>query len=128
MTILGAGMLWFGWFGFNAGSALGANGAAALALVNTHLAAAAGAIAWGLVEARRVGKVTMLGVASGLVAGLVGITPAAGFVTPTFAIDLQLRARHGAERSTSMKPRGRLGKRSMPQWARQANCLAGGLA
>jgi Amt family ammonium transporter len=92
MTILGAGLLWFGWFGFNAGSALAANGAAALALVNTHLAAAAGAIAWGLVEARRVKKVTMLGVASGLVAGLVGITPAAGFVGPMAAIAIGVAA------------------------------------
>src|SRR5688572_14502652 len=86
MTVLGAGLLWFGWFGFNAGSALGAGGLSALALVNTHVAAAAGALAWGLVEAWRVGKVTMLGVASGLVAGLVGITPAAGFVDPMAAI------------------------------------------
>ena len=86
MTVLGAGLLWFGWFGFNAGSALGANGLAALAFANTHLAAAAGAVAWGLVEARRLGKITMLGVASGLVAGLVGITPASGFVSPLAAI------------------------------------------
>jgi Amt family ammonium transporter len=86
MTVLGAGILWFGWFGFNAGSALAADGVAALALVNTHLAAAAGAAAWGLVEGWRFGKVTMLGVASGLVAGLVGITPAAGFVGPMGAL------------------------------------------
>jgi Amt family ammonium transporter len=86
MTMIGAGLLWFGWFGFNAGSALHANGAAALALVNTHLAAAAGALAWGLIEHMRLGKVTMLGVASGLVAGLVGITPAAGFVAPMSSI------------------------------------------
>ncbi len=86
MTVLGAGLLWFGWFGFNAGSALGANGLAALALVNTHIAAAAGAVSWGLVEQFRIGKVTMLGVASGLVAGLVAITPAAGFVGPAAAI------------------------------------------
>jgi Amt family ammonium transporter len=86
MTVIGAGLLWFGWFGFNAGSALAASGQAALALVNTHVAAAAGAISWGVVEAMRIRKVTMLGVASGLVAGLVGITPAAGFVSPTGAI------------------------------------------
>jgi ammonium transporter, Amt family len=86
MTVLGAGLLWFGWFGFNAGSALGANGLAALALVNTHLAAAAGAVVWALVEQQRIGKPTMLGVASGLVAGLVGITPAAGFVSPMAAL------------------------------------------
>ena len=92
MTVLGAGLLWFGWFGFNAGSALGANGLAALALVNTHLAAGAGAVAWGLVEMMRIKKVTMLGVASGLVAGLVGITPAAGFVTPMAAITIGIAA------------------------------------
>ena len=86
MTILGAGLLWFGWFGFNAGSALGANGLAAVALVNTHVAAAAGAFGWAVVEMLRIKKVTILGVASGLVAGLVGITPAAGFVTPIAAI------------------------------------------
>jgi Amt family ammonium transporter len=92
MTVIGAGLLWFGWFGFNAGSALAANGQAALALINTHLAAAAGALAWGAVEARRLRKVTMLGVASGLVAGLVGITPAAGFVGPLPAIAIGLLA------------------------------------
>jgi Amt family ammonium transporter len=92
MTVMGAGLLWFGWFGFNAGSALAANGAAALALINTHIAAAAGALGWGLVEAVRLRKVTMLGVASGLVAGLVGITPAAGFVGPMASIAIGLAA------------------------------------
>ena len=86
MTVLGAGLLWFGWFGFNGGSALASNGLAALAFANTHLAAAGGAFAWGVVEMVRLKKVTMLGVASGLVAGLVGITPAAGFVSPMAAI------------------------------------------
>jgi Amt family ammonium transporter len=85
-TLLGAGLLWFGWFGFNAGSALAANGLAALAATNTHLAAAAGAVAWGVVDLLRVKKVTALGAASGLVAGLVGITPAAGFVAPLGAL------------------------------------------
>jgi ammonium transporter, Amt family len=107
MTILGAGLLWFGWFGFNAGSALAANGAAALAAVNTHLAAAAGAIAWGLVEARRVRKVTMLGVASGLVAGLVGITPAAGFVGPMASIAIGVAA--GVVCYFAVMLKGRLG-------------------
>jgi Amt family ammonium transporter len=88
MTVLGAGLLWFGWFGFNAGSALGANGLAAVALVNTHIAAAVGAFTWALVEMIRIKKATMLGVASGLVAGLVVITPAAGFVSPMGAIAL----------------------------------------
>jgi len=86
MTVLGAGLLWFGWFGFNAGSALSAGGLSSLALVNTHLAAATGALAWAIVEGFRMKKVTMLGVASGLVAGLVGITPAAGFVEPRAAM------------------------------------------
>ena len=82
MTLTGAGILWFGWFGFNAGSALGANGLAALALVDTHLGAAGGAVGWIAIEWAQRKKPTALGVASGLVAGLVGITPAAGFVTP----------------------------------------------
>jgi Amt family ammonium transporter len=86
MTVLGAGLLWFGWFGFNAGSALGASGLASVAFVNTHIAAAAGALAWAFVEMARIRKATMLGVASGLVAGLVAITPAAGFVSPMAAI------------------------------------------
>jgi Amt family ammonium transporter len=86
MTVVGAGILWFGWFGFNAGSALKADGLAALALVNTHLAAAAGALTWVFTEGFRVRKTTMLGVASGLVAGLVAITPAAGYVSPMVAI------------------------------------------
>ncbi|MCC6551882.1 MAG: ammonium transporter [Polyangiaceae bacterium] len=82
MTLTGAGILWFGWFGFNAGSALASGGLAALALVDTHVAAAAGACAWVIVEWAQRGKPTALGIASGLVAGLVGITPAAGFVAP----------------------------------------------
>jgi Amt family ammonium transporter len=85
MTTIGAGLLWFGWFGFNAGGA-GANGTAALALVNTHLAAGAAALTWCIVEGSRIKKCTMLGFASGLVAGLVAITPAAGFVSPIAAI------------------------------------------
>jgi Amt family ammonium transporter len=86
MTLLGAGLLWFGWFGFNAGSALTSGGLASLALVNTHIAAALGAVSWAAVEWIRHGKPSSLGVASGLVAGLVVITPAAGFVTPSSAI------------------------------------------
>jgi len=91
MTVIGAGILWFGWFGFNAGGA-GANGTAALALLNTHLAAAAGALTWSIVEGGRIRKVTMLGVASGLVAGLVAITPAAGYVSPLVAIVIGIAA------------------------------------
>ena len=92
LTLLGAGLLWFGWFGFNAGSALASNENAALALVNTHLAAAAAAFAWAMVEWFKQGKPTALGVASGLVAGLVCITPAAGFVGPTSAVVMGLVA------------------------------------
>ncbi len=92
MTMLGAGLLWFGWFGFNAGSALAANGLAALALVNTHVAAAAGAVAWASIEWMRHGKPSALGAASGLVAGLVAITPAAGYVGPVESIAIGLLA------------------------------------
>jgi Amt family ammonium transporter len=80
LTILGTGILWFGWFGFNAGSALTADGVPAQALVNTHLAAAAAMLAWLLVEKLMAGHATTLGAASGAVAGLVAITPCAGFV------------------------------------------------
>jgi Amt family ammonium transporter len=80
LTLLGTGILWFGWFGFNAGSALGANGLAAQALMNTHLAAAAAMLSWLLVERIKDGHATTLGGASGAVAGLVAITPCAGFV------------------------------------------------
>ncbi|HUR18289.1 MAG TPA: ammonium transporter [Acidimicrobiales bacterium] len=80
LTLLGTGILWFGWIGFNAGSALGATGLAAQALVNTHLAAAAAMLGWLLVERLKDGKATTLGGASGAVAGLVAITPCAGFV------------------------------------------------
>ena len=80
LVMLGAGLLWFGWFGFNAGSALAANGLAAQALINTQLAAASGMIAWLIIEKIKAGHATTLGAASGAVAGLVAITPCAGFV------------------------------------------------
>lgn len=86
MTVLGAALLWFGWFGFNAGSALAANGIAASAFAVTHIAAAAGGLSWVLAEWVHRGKPTTLGCVSGAVAGLVAITPAAGFVTPMSAI------------------------------------------
>ena len=85
LTILGAALLWFGWFGFNAGSALAADGLAANAFVTTNTAAAAGAMAWMLVSWIN-GKPSSLGFVSGAIAGLVAITPAAGFVTPMAAI------------------------------------------
>lgn len=81
-AILGAALLWFGWLGFNGGSALGANGLAAYAFANTFFAPAAAAGAWGLAELFRHGKMSGIGLASGAVAGMVAITPAAGFVTP----------------------------------------------
>ncbi|TYZ21993.1 MULTISPECIES: ammonium transporter [Selenomonas] len=82
MTVLGATLLWFGWFGFNAGSALGANALAANAFVTSQAAAAAATVSWVLAEWKFNGKPTILGAASGCVAGLVAITPAAGFVAP----------------------------------------------
>lgn len=86
LTVLGAGILWVGWIGFNAGSALAMNDVAINAFLTTHLAAAAGMLGWLVCEKLHVGKPTVLGAASGLVGGLVGITPAAGFVTPISAI------------------------------------------
>jgi len=80
MTMIGTGILWFGWAGFNAGSALAANGVAAVAIMNTFLAASAAMLGWLVVEKIREGKATTLGAASGAVAGLVAITPCAGFV------------------------------------------------
>jgi len=80
LVMIGAGILWFGWFGFNAGSAAAANGQAVQAFMNTFLAAAAAGLAWAVVEKLRDGHFTNLGAASGIVAGLVAITPAAGFV------------------------------------------------
>ena len=86
LVMLGAGLLWFGWFGFNAGSALGANGIAGLAFMNTQVAAAAAIVGWLLVETVRNGHATSLGAASGAVAGLVAITPACAFVAPWAAV------------------------------------------
>jgi Amt family ammonium transporter len=92
MTVMGAGLLWFGWFGFNAGSALAAGSLAASAFIVTNTAAAAGAISWVACEKARNGKATVLGAASGAVAGLVAITPASGFVGPLYAILIGLAA------------------------------------
>jgi Amt family ammonium transporter len=85
-TLLGTGLLWFGWYGFNGGSAVASNGLAVAAFVNTHIGAAIAMLAWVFVEWAHRGKPTALGAASGAVAGLVGITPAAGFVEPGGAI------------------------------------------
>lgn len=90
LTVIGASLLWVGWFGFNGGSALAANGAAGYALVTTQVAAAAAAISWGVVEKIVRGKTSLLGLLSGAVAGLVVITPAAGFVTVSGALIMGL--------------------------------------
>ncbi len=90
MTVLGAALLWFGWFGFNAGSALGANALAANAFVTSQAAAAAATLSWVLAEWKINGKPTILGAASGCIAGLVAITPAAGFVAPMPAVIIGL--------------------------------------
>jgi Amt family ammonium transporter len=86
MVMLGTGMLWFGWFGFNAGSALAANGVAVAAFVNTNTAAAAAALSWTFLEWKVKGKPTAFGLASGMVAGLAGVTQAAGYITPMTAV------------------------------------------
>ncbi len=92
MTIGGAGMLWVGWFGFNAGSALAANGDAGMAMMVTHISAAAGAMAWMVMEWIRYGKPSVLGIVTGMVAGLGTITPASGFVGPAGALLIGLTA------------------------------------
>jgi Amt family ammonium transporter len=92
LVLIGASLLWFGWFGFNAGSALGANGVAALVFMNTQVATAAAALGWLLVEKLRDGHPTSLGVASGAVSGLVAITPACAFVAPWAAVVIGLIA------------------------------------
>jgi Amt family ammonium transporter len=86
MTMIGASLLWVGWFGFNAGSNLEANGLAALAFINTFVATAAAAVAWCLIEQSHHGKPSLLGAVTGAVAGLVAITPASGFAAPMTSI------------------------------------------
>jgi Amt family ammonium transporter len=86
VVVLGAGILWFGWFGFNAGSALGANQAAANAFTVTQIAAATGFLVWAAIEHCRTGKTILVGLSTGAVAGLATITPAAGYVGPLPAI------------------------------------------
>ena len=92
MTVTGAGMLWVGWFGFNGGSALAADGNAAMAMLVTHLSAAAGSLAWMTIEWRKFGKPSVLGIVTGMVAGLGTITPASGFVGPGGALVIGLSA------------------------------------
>ncbi|WP_290538229.1 MULTISPECIES: ammonium transporter [Alcanivorax] len=92
MTVTGAGMLWVGWFGFNGGSALAAGGDAAMAMLVTHISAAAGSLAWITMEWKKFGKPSALGIATGMVAGLGTITPASGFVGPAAALLIGLSA------------------------------------
>ncbi len=92
MTVCGAGMLWVGWFGFNAGSALAADGNAAMAMLVTHISAAAGSLAWMTIEWCRYGKPSVLGIVTGMVAGLGTITPASGYVGPMGALVIGLAA------------------------------------
>src|SRR5438876_1521958 len=105
MTLLGTGLLWFGWFGFNGGSALGANGLAVSAFVATNMAAASAALAWMFIEWAHRGEPTVLGAASGAVAGLVGITPAAGFVGVLPAIVIGIVASAVCYIAVMIKPR-----------------------
>lgn len=104
-TVIGAGLLWVGWFGFNAGSAVASGELASLAMINTHVAAAAAAIGWMLAELFRSRRPTILGIASGAVAGLVVITPAAGFVTPTSALVMGMIGGALCYGAVSLKPR-----------------------
>jgi Amt family ammonium transporter len=92
MTVTGAGMLWVGWFGFNAGSALAANGNAAMAMLVTHISAAAGSLAWMTIEWIKFRKPSVLGIVTGMVAGLGTITPASGYVGPGGALVIGLCA------------------------------------
>ncbi len=103
LVLLGAGMLWFGWFGFNAGSALSAGSLAATAMINTQIASAAASMSWVLFEKYRDGKATTLGVASGAVAGAVVITPACGFINPMAALILGLIAGMAGSYAVSRK-------------------------
>jgi ammonium transporter, Amt family len=103
LTMLGAGMLWFGWFGFNAGSALTAGGLASAAFVATNTATGAAMIGWGIADHIKHRKVTTLGAVSGAVAGLVAITPAAGFVSPIGAIIIGLLAGFGCAYAVDLK-------------------------
>jgi Amt family ammonium transporter len=104
-TILGAGLLWFGWFGFNAGSALAASGVAANALVATHAAGAAALTTWLLLDLARTGRSTAVGAATGAVVGLVAITPAAGYVTPLAALAIGLLAAGASYAAIQVRPK-----------------------
>jgi Amt family ammonium transporter len=107
LTMIGAGILWFGWFGFNAGSALSSGSLAAQALINTQLAACTGLLAWCAIERLRTGYATTLGAASGAVAGLVAVTPAAGYVNSMSALVIGAAGGAVAVFAVSLKFRGR---------------------
>jgi Amt family ammonium transporter len=105
MTLMGTGLLWFGWFGFNGGSALSANEVAATAFISTHLGGMAGMAMWSLMEWLKSGRPTTLGAASGAIAGLATITPAAGYVGPNSAIAIGLLAGFSCYYAVSLKNR-----------------------
>jgi len=107
-TLLGAGLLWFGWFGFNAGSALGATPLAALALTTTLLAPASALVAWTMLDLIRARRVTAVGGATGIVVGLVAVTPAAGFISPMSAIAIGAIAAVPSHFALSIRARTRL--------------------
>jgi ammonium transporter, Amt family len=107
-VILGAALLWFGWFGFNAGSALAVNGVATLAFVTTHISAAAGTFTWMLLERMRQNHLTVIGAVSGMVAGLVGITPAAGYVSPFAAVAIGILSAGGCYGASLLKNKFRV--------------------
>ncbi len=107
MTVLGAGLLWFGWFGFNAGSALSAGGLSVMTFVATHAAAVAATMTWVIIEWIHRGKPTMFGAATGAIAGLATITPASGFVSPLSALVIGLLA--GCVCYVSLNAKGKLG-------------------
>ena len=95
MVVTGAGMLWFGWFGFNGGSAFKVDGSAGMAIAVTHLAAAAGSLTWMTIEWLRFGKPSVLGIVTGMVAGLGTITPASGYVGPVGGLIIGMMAGGG---------------------------------
>jgi Amt family ammonium transporter len=105
MTVLGAGLLWFGWFGFNAGSALSSGGLSTMAFVITHTAAVTATLVWVIIEWIHRGKPTMFGAATGSIAGLATITPASGFVGPMAAIAIGATAGALCYLSLSLKPK-----------------------
>ena len=128
LTLLGTGILWFGWFGFNAGSALAANGLAAQAFINTNIAAAAAMLGWLVVERLKGGHATTLGAASGAVAGLVAITPCAGFVgglSPIiigFVAGVRLLPGHPAQVPLRLRRRPRRDRRPPRRRHRSGRC------